>query len=147
MITYEIHSVHDKLEYLKSYEEKHYEDIKDKSMYPEINMCWDVYKELSEAGLCKVVIAYDKGEPVAYAAFTITLDLNNGSSNMAYQVAMYIERKYRGRLVVDFIEECGKLLGEEGVSKILCAHSDVRIGKILGKAGYAPESINWVKTI
>lgn len=147
MITYKLHPIHEVLDYLQSHEDEHYEDIKDKSLYPEINMNWDIYIELSEAGMCHAVIIYDDNKPVGYSAFTLTTDLNNSKSVIAYSVALFIEKEYRGSLVLDFIKECDNLLAKIEVRKILYNCSDERIGRILRKADYLPKSVNWTKTL
>jgi hypothetical protein len=146
MITYDIYPTHEKMDYLINNQYRHYDDVKDKSLYPEININWDLYKELSEVDLCKVVIVSKNGEKIGYSAYTLTVDLNNMKSIVAYNVALFIEKKHRGRLVIDFIKECDRLLVDEGISSILYNYSDVRIGRILEKAGYAPKSVNWIKT-
>lgn len=147
MITYELHCVHDVLDYLQANEKEHYRDVKDKSMYPEINMNWDLYEELSRAGLCKAIIMSKDGERIGYSCYTLTADLNNMKSIIAYNVALFIEKAHRGRLIIDLLKECDILLSDENITSILYNYSDVRIGKILERAGYTPKSINWTKTL
>lgn len=147
MITYTLYPVNEVLELLKRYEEKHYRDIKDKSMYPSISMNWDIYEELGKDGLCFAVIAKDNDNIVGYSAYTLGANLNANNKVLASNVAMYIEKEYRGRLVVEFIDKCDKMLLEKDVKQVLHSHSDVRIGKLLEKAGYRPKSITWCKSL
>jgi len=147
MITYEMHPVHEVLDYLKGQEEKHYADIKDKSLYPEIDMNWELYKDLSELDLCKAILMKDGGNIIGYSCYVLGGDLNNKKGIFATAVALFIERQYRGGQVIDFIEECDTILKGINVSKVLHNYSDVRIGKILRKAGYRPRSISYIKTL
>jgi hypothetical protein len=147
MIKYTLYPVNEVLNLLKSYEKKHYNDIKDKSMYPSISVNWDIYEELGKEGLCYAVLAMDEGEIVGYSAYTLTTDLNRNSIVQAACVAMYIEKKYRGRLIVEFINKCDRMLKEKDVKQVLHSYSDVRIGKILQKADYRPKSITWCKSL
>jgi hypothetical protein len=50
MIEYKIYPVNEIIDLLKGYEEKHYNDIKDKTMYPQISMNRDIYEELGKEG-------------------------------------------------------------------------------------------------
>lgn len=147
MIFYRLYPLNEVLDVLKGYQEKHYNDIKDKSMYPSICMNWDMYRELGEEGLAFAVLAFDEDDVVGYSAYTLTADFNKNDEIIAINVAMFIEKKYRGRLVVDFIGECDKMLKEKEVMQVLQSYSDMRIGKILEKAGYRPKSITWCKTL
>ena len=147
MITYELKPVHEVLDYLQSMEDRHYDDIKDKSMYPEICMNWEMYEDLSREGLCYAILAVEDGEYIGYSCYTLTTDLNKNNEILAVNVALYIEKKYRGRLVVDFIEECDNILKGIEVKQVLQSYSDIRIGKLLEKAGYEPKSITWRKTL
>jgi hypothetical protein len=147
MIKYTLYPVNEIINLLKRYEKKHYNDIKDKSMYPDISMNWEIYEELGQEGLCYAVLAMDDGEIVGYSAYTLTTDLNRNSIVQAACVAMYIEKKYRGRMAVDFINKCDRILIEKDVKQVLHTYSDVRIGKLLEKAGYRPKSITWCKSL
>ena len=147
MITYELHAVHEVLEYLQGQEEKHFADIKDKTLYPEINMNWELYKDLSELDLCKAILMKDDDKIIGYSCYTLTGDLNNKKGIIACATAIFIEREYRGRLIIDFIKQCDTILLGINVSKVLHNNSDIRIGRILEKAGYNPRSISYIKTL
>ena len=147
MIEYTLYPVNEVLDLLKGYEKKHYRDIKDKSLYPSISMNWDIYEALGQEGLCFVVIARDGEDVVGYSAYTLTADLNANNKVLAVNVALYIEKKYRGRLIVEFIDKCDTMLKAKDVKQVLQSYSDVRIGKILQKAGYRPKSITWCKSL
>lgn len=147
MIHYELHFVHEILGYLKGQERRHYKDVKDKALFPHINMDWDMYEELSKKGLCVAVLAKDGNKIIGYSCYTLATDMNNKDETVAQSAAFFVERKYRGKLVVEFIKECDKILEGINVSKVLHTHSDVRIGKILERAGFQPKSINWIKTL
>jgi len=147
MITYELHPVHEVLEFLQSYEEEHFADIRDKSLYPKISMNWEVYEELSKEGLCVAVLMKEDDKTIGYSCYTITVDLNNNSYIQAIGVALFIIKEKRGGLIIDFIKECDKLLFEKEVRQVLYAYSDIRIGKILEKANYRPKSITWAKNL
>lgn len=147
MITYELHPGHEVVDIIKSYEEEHYSEIKDKTMYPDKSVDWNTYVELSKLGLCYVIFAKEEKEIIGYSCYTLTVDLNRSDQVIAMNVALFIKRKYRGRLVVDFIKECDKILGEKQVKQVLHSYSDNRIGKLLEKAGYKPKSITWCRTL
>ena len=147
MITYEIVPMHTIVNYLQHMAPIHHEDIKDKSMYPSIHIDWDSYIELSEEGLCHVALARDDGEIIGYQAYVINTDLNKGNEVIATSMVLYIEPEYRGRLIVEFIKNCDKMLIDLNVKQVLHNYSDVRIGEILKKAGYKPKSITSSKTL
>jgi hypothetical protein len=147
MIEYTLYPVNEIIDLLKGYEEQHYRDIKDKTMYPSISMNWEIYEALGQEGLCFAVIARDGEELVGYTAYTLNADLNANNKVIAISVAMYIEKKYRGRLIVEFINKCDRMLKEKDVKQVLHSYSDVRIGKILQKADYRPKSITWCKSL
>lgn len=147
MIEYKLYPANEIIDTLKGYEDKHYSDIKDKSLYPDICMNWEVYEELGKEGLSYAVLATDNDEIVGYCGYTLTTDLNRNNFVAAVCVAMYIEKKYRGRLIVEFIEQCDRMLKEIDVKQVLHTYSDVRIGKLLEKADYRPRSITWCKSL
>ena len=144
---YEILPAHEIKEYLIENSWRHYDDIKDRSIYSKICVNWEVYEELSKEGLCWAVVAKDEGQIVAYNCFTLTADLNDNSEILAIDVAMYIDPKYRGKLVIDFIKKCDKLLGTKEVKRVLRSFSDVRIGKLLERADYKARSITLQKVL
>ena len=144
---YQIYAGHDVKDILEQYEDRHYNDIKDKSLYPSKSVNWEVYEELSKLGLCFVVLVKDNESLVGYMVYTLTADLNNNNKILAIGVAMYIEKRYRGKMVVEFIRNCDNMLKDKEVKQVLHTHSDVRIGKLLEKAGYTTRSITWCKSL
>lgn len=140
VITYHIYPVHSVIDYLKDNSKRHHEDIKDKSVYSDISINWEIYEELSKEGLCYAVLARDGKKTIGYNCYTLTTDLNRNDEILASEVAMFIEPDYRGGLIVDFINECDKLLGTKEVKRVLRSYSDDRIGRILERANYKPRS-------
>lgn len=147
MITYHILPAHEIKDYLVGNEERHYNDIKDKSLYKTVSVNYEIYEELSQEGLCYATIAKDGDKIIGYNIYMLTADLNDNSEVMATEVAMFIEEEYRGVFVIDFIKQCDKLLKTKEVKRVLRSYTDERIGRILDIAGYTPRSIIKSKTL
>lgn len=144
---YSIVPAHEIKEYLQANEQRHWRDVKDKSVYNDTSVNYEMYEELSKEGLCWAVIAKDNNDIVGYNVYTITTDLNKNDEIIAMDVALFIEKKYRGRLIIDFIKECDKLLKEIDVKRVIRSFCDDRIGRILERADYKPRSRTYSKVL
>ena len=147
MIEYSLEAPHTLKEYFQGNLERHVADIKDKSLYAETCVNWELYEEMSREGLCYAAIARENGDIVGYNIYILTADWNKNDEVMASDVAMFIEKKYRGRLIIDFITQCDMLLRRIEVKRVIRSFCDERLGKILDKAGYMPRSITKSKTL
>jgi len=147
MITFEIVPLHEVLDSLKANSATHHKDIKDKSLYPTYFIDWATYEDLSRNDLSYAVIAKNDNQIIAYSCYNLTIDLNNAAYSIGYNVAIFIKREFRGKLVIEFLKECDKLLKSKNVQQVLYTVSDIRIGKILEKAGYKASVITWGKKL
>lgn len=147
MIEYQLLPAHEIKGYLQANEERHWSDIKDKSLYTKTCVNWEVYEELSREGLCYAVVATGDEGIVGYNVYMLTADFNKNDEVLATDVALYIEKDYRGSLVVDFIKQCDRLLKELEVKRVMRSFCDERLCKILARADYKPRSITMSKSL
>lgn len=146
---YEFYPAQDKVDELKQYTEEYVESIQDRTLYPSVDVNYDLIKILGEMDLAYFVICYDteKNELAGYCLYNIQVEIFNKKDLTSYCAALFIRRPYRGSLTLDFIKTCDSIFLKEinAVSCIKQGHSDPRIGRLLKIAGYKAESITWCR--
>lgn len=122
---------------------RHYNEIKDKDSYGEVDADWGAYLELSSQGSCLAFCVYDEGNLVAYSVFVVTPNLNHKTHLDAMNVTMYTYPEYRAKITIKFLRWINKELLEKGVSEIAYMIKDERIGKLLKRVGMKPTHTLW----
>jgi hypothetical protein len=92
MITYETTNIHSIIDYLKEKQPQHYKDMKDKSLYPEVDINWEYYLEISKLDMSVVVLAKENKEIIGYSIYILNSDLHNKNNILATNVALFIEK-------------------------------------------------------
>ena len=123
--------------------ENHSADINRKETYGDANVDWDAYLQLSHEGRCRVTTARENDKLIGYAVFCISRHPNHRDFIHAINTALFIEKKYRGKLTLDLIRKSDKYLEEMGVMETSYTFNDERIGKLIERANYKQRQITW----
>lgn len=125
--------------------EAHYDDVELKDAYGRPNLDWDSYLQLSLAGRCKVVTAREKGVLVGYSCFCISNNLNHKGIIEASNTGIFINKKYRGKITLEFIRKSDEFLRQIGINEIIYVLNDERIGALLKRVKYKAKHMVWSK--
>ena len=125
--------------------EQHYQDVslKDDYGWPEVD--WESYIQLSLGNKCYAVICRDEDRLVAYSVFCVSNNLNHKNIIEAANTAMFIDKKYRGKMVLELLRKTDEFLKEISVREIIYITNDSRIGALLKRTKYKAKHILWSK--
>ena len=125
--------------------EKHYDDVDKKDGYGRPNLDWDTYLAHSKAGSCMAVTVRENGKLVAYSVFCMGVNMNHKTVIEATNTGMWIDEKYRGKIIQELIRNSDDFLHNAGVMEIIYILMDERIGTLLKRAKYTPKHTVWSK--
>ncbi len=119
--------------------ENHYDPNEDK--FP--NLDWDSYLQLSLADRCKAVIIRNEGKLIAYSVFCISQNLNHKEVLEAANTGIFIDKAYRGKIILEFLRKSDEYLKELGVMEVTHIINDERFGALLKRVGYKAKHKVW----
>lgn len=125
--------------------ENHYDDVDLKDDYGRPNLDWDAYLQLSLAGMCKVLTVKDDDKLIGYSCFCINNNLNHKGFIEASNTGIFVNKEYRGKIILEIIRKSDEYLKELGVMEIIYVLNDDRIGALLKRAKYKAKHIVWSK--
>ncbi|MCE7073692.1 hypothetical protein LZG74_25505 [Dyadobacter sp. CY327] len=111
--------------------------------YGPVNVDWNYYMAAGMAGQCHAVTVRDNGYLVGYSVFTIDNNPNHKHTIEASNAAIFLDKGYRGKIGREMFLYAQKRLSGMGVKEIHYMIKDERIGKLLGRMGYAPDHTVW----
>lgn len=125
--------------------EQHYDDVDLKDDYGRPDLDWDSYLELSLAGKCKVIIVRKDERLIAYSVFCIGNNLNHKRIIEAANTGIFINKEYRGKIILEIVRKSDEFLRNLGVNEINYIIKDKRIGLLLKRVKYKAKHTIWSK--
>ncbi len=142
---YDFVPLHEVVDELYNNKDIHYGDIKKKEGYGAGNIDWEVYLQLSNAGRCRVLTARNNDKLIGYSVFIIINNANHKSFICAINVAVFISKEYRGKIIGEMIKEADIQLEKLGVMETNFTLIDKRMGILLKRQKYESTHVTWRK--
>ncbi len=103
--------------------------------YHEMDMDWQLYRALSQAGSMAAVTMRDNDNLVGWAVFALTTNPRYQTRLEAESQGLFIEKPYRARWSDVFIKKCIEFMRVIGAQETNFTESDERVGRWLAKHG------------
>lgn len=117
---------------------------KEQGMWDIVNIDWLSYITFSQLGKCFAFTMHNDGQLVGYSVFILSNDLNMKTRMEAHNMAFFIQKEFRGKATLKFIQYTNSYLKSKQISSILYTLEDDRIGKLLERKGYKEKYKVWV---
>jgi len=123
MITYQIERYSDVVPELATLYPEHYEEVESPVAGGEkLDLDWDQYKNLDNAGMIQLVTCRSDGELIGYILYIISRHLHVKTCLTAYEDIYFLRKQYRkGRTGIKLFQFAEQHLKSLHVNKILCS--------------------------
>ena len=119
MITYQVEKYSDCVEELKQLYPEHYEELSVTKSIP-LEPNYEVYKNIEDIGILKVVTCRNDKELIGYILFIVTPHLHYKSCITAVEDIYFVKKDYRrGRTGIKLFQFAEKYLKEQGVHRVI----------------------------
>jgi GNAT superfamily N-acetyltransferase len=119
MITYQVEKYSDCVEELKQLYPEHYEELSVTKSIP-LEPNYEVYKNIEDAGILKVVTCRNDADLIGYILFIVTPHLHYKSCITAVEDIYFVRKDYRkGRTGIKLFQFAEKYLKEQGVHRVI----------------------------
>lgn len=141
MIRYDLVPFHEIAEFVAKNVTQHYADLKENTGHSFAKIDWQYYLDLSRAGHCLAVVAYDGEQAVGYSWYTISNDPLHMDKWMASSDAFWVDKAYRSQ--VNLFREAKEALKKIGVHEVSYLVGSPAMGRLLARQGYKKTHELW----
>jgi GNAT superfamily N-acetyltransferase len=127
----------------------HWEEIASKKHILVLDLDYEAYVKLIQAGCLEVVTARDDDKLVGYITIILSKHLHYKTVIVAKEDVHFVHRKYRGRMIGDgMLKEAERVVEKRG-AKLMFVHTKPHSdhGALLEKIGYSRFEIIYAKEI
>jgi L-amino acid N-acyltransferase YncA len=129
--------------------EEHYQELTLNKELVKLEVDWDKYQKLEDAGVLVSLGAWEMGEFIGYSIFIVQTHLHYKNLRTAMNDVLYLRKdKRQGMMGIRLIKESERELAKNGLIKVLWhVKYNTSLGPLLERFGYANEEFTMAKIL